>query len=216
MAKILIAEDDAAFRSSLAETILDLGHEPVAAESGEKVLTLLETNRAGLALVDLRMRGMDGLEVLRRIKSHPQHSDLPVVILTAFADSENTIEAMKLGAFDHLTKPIGRDDLAMLLSRALARPRAYSQTPSAASGGDLGWVTQGQLDPDFEAVAWHLKPGIVSGIVHTKFGYHLIIVEGHQPAGTEPFEAVRASVREYLMTQKAADVVNAVAKLTVP
>ena len=136
MAKILIAEDDAAFRSSLAETILDLGHEPVAAESGEKVLTLLETNRAGLALVDLRMRGMDGLEVLRRIKSHPQHSDLPVVILTAFADSENTIEAMKLGAFDHLTKPIGRDDLAMLLSRALARPRAYSQTPSAASGGD--------------------------------------------------------------------------------
>ena len=136
MAKILIAEDDAAFRSSLAETILDLGHEPVAAESGEKVLTLLETNRAGLALVDLRMRGMDGLEVLRRIKSHPQHSDLPVVILTAFADSENTIEAMKLGAFDHLTKPIGRDDLAMLLSRALARPRAYSQTPSAAGGGD--------------------------------------------------------------------------------
>jgi DNA-binding NtrC family response regulator len=136
MAKILIAEDDAAFRASLAETILDLGHEPVIADSGEKALTLLEKNCASLALVDLRMGGMDGLEVLRSIKSRPQYSDLPVVILTAFADSANTIEAMKLGAFDHLTKPIGRDHLAALLSRALARPRAYSQTAAVAGGGD--------------------------------------------------------------------------------
>jgi DNA-binding NtrC family response regulator len=128
MAKILIAEDDASFRGSLAETIVDLGHEPIAAPSGEEALTLLEKNRPSLALVDLRMRGMDGLEVLRRIKSDPRQADLPVVILTAFADSANTIEAMKLGAFDHLTKPIGRDDLATLLSRALARPRAQPAT----------------------------------------------------------------------------------------
>lgn len=133
MAKILIAEDDAAFRASLAETIVDLGHEPIAAPSGEEALSLLAKNRASLALVDLRMRGLDGLEVLRRIKSHPTHGDLPVVILTAFADSANTIEAMKLGAFDHLTKPIGRDELAALLSRALARPRAQ---PATAGPGD--------------------------------------------------------------------------------
>jgi two-component system NtrC family response regulator len=136
MAKILIAEDDAAFRASLAETIVDLGHESIAAASGEEALTLLEKNRAALALVDLRMRGMDGLEVLRRIKSHPAHGDLPVVILTAFADSANTIEAMKLGAFDHLTKPIGRDDLAALLSRALARPRMHAQTAAPAGRDD--------------------------------------------------------------------------------
>jgi EpsD family peptidyl-prolyl cis-trans isomerase len=92
--------------------------------------------------------------------------------------------------------------------------KKYSGDASAESGGDLGWVTKGQLDSDFEAVAWDLKPGVVSGIVHTKFGYHLILVEGRQPAGMEPFEAVKASIREYLMTQKAADVVNAVAKLT--
>jgi DNA-binding NtrC family response regulator len=131
MAKILIAEDDAAFRGSLVETIVDLGHEAIAASSGEEALALLEKNRAGLALVDLRMSGMDGLEVLRRIKSDPQQADLPVVILTAFAGSANTIEAMKLGAFDHLTKPIGREDLATLLSRALARPR--TQTTSATT-----------------------------------------------------------------------------------
>jgi DNA-binding NtrC family response regulator len=136
MAKILIAEDNATFRASLAETIVDLGHEVIVASSGEEALTLLEKNRASLALVDLRMRGLDGLEVLHRIKSHPAHGDLPVVILTAFADSANTIEAMKLGAFDHLTKPIGRDDLATLLSRVLARPRAHPQTAAVADGGD--------------------------------------------------------------------------------
>lgn|GEM_PF-409686 len=92
--------------------------------------------------------------------------------------------------------------------------KKYSEDASAPSGGDLGWVTKGQLDPDFEAVAWNLKPGVMSGIVLTKFGYHLIMVEGKQPPGTEPFESVKAGVREYLMTQKAADVVNAVAKLT--
>jgi parvulin-like peptidyl-prolyl isomerase len=73
---------------------------------------------------------------------------------------------------------------------------------------------KGQLDPDFEKAAWELKPGAVSGIVHSKFGYHLIMVEGRQPAGTESYDAVRASVREFLITQKAADVVSTVAKLT--
>jgi len=92
--------------------------------------------------------------------------------------------------------------------------KKYSEDASAESGGDLGWVTKGQLDSDFEAVAWNLKPGVISGIVQTKFGYHLIMVEGRQAPGTEPFEVVKSGVREYLMTQKAADVVNAVAKLT--
>jgi peptidyl-prolyl cis-trans isomerase C len=92
--------------------------------------------------------------------------------------------------------------------------KKYSEDGAAASGGDLGWITKGQTDPDFEVAAWNMKPGTLSGIVESKFGFHLIYVEGRQPAGTEPFEAVRASLREYLMTQKASDVVNAVTKLT--
>lgn len=92
--------------------------------------------------------------------------------------------------------------------------KKYSEDASGESGGDLGWVTKGQLDSEFESVAWDLKTGVMSGIVKTKFGYHLIFVEGRQAPGTEPFEAVKAAVREFLMNQKAADVVNAVAKLT--
>lgn len=92
--------------------------------------------------------------------------------------------------------------------------KKYSEDASAESGGDLGWITKGQTDPDFEYAAWNIKVGVLSGIVQSKFGFHLILVMGRQAAGTEPLEAVKSSVREYLILQKAADVVTAVSKLT--
>jgi peptidyl-prolyl cis-trans isomerase C len=92
--------------------------------------------------------------------------------------------------------------------------RQYSEDASGENGGDLGWLIKGQLDPDFEAAAWNLKIGIPSGIVETKFGYHLILVDDKQPAGTEPFSDAKASIREYLMTQHAAEVMETVGRLT--
>jgi EpsD family peptidyl-prolyl cis-trans isomerase len=112
----------------------------------------------------------------------------------------------------------GKPDPATMAKLHLAHfadaAKKYSEDASAESGGDLGWMSKGQLDPDFEAAAWALKPGVISGIVKSKFGYHLILVEGKQPEGTEPFDVVKSGIREYLMTQKAADVVNAVSRLT--
>ena len=112
----------------------------------------------------------------------------------------------------------GKPDAATMAKLRLAHfadaAKKYSEDSSGESGGDLGWMSKGQLDPVFEAAAWGLKPGIVSGVVHSKFGYHLILVEGKEPAGIEPFDAVKSGIREYLMTQKASDVVNAVARLT--
>jgi peptidyl-prolyl cis-trans isomerase C len=92
--------------------------------------------------------------------------------------------------------------------------KRYSEDPSAESGGDLGWITKGQTDADFETAAWSLKPGTMSGIIQSKFGYHLIFVEDRQEPGTEPFDSVKSSIREFLITQKATDVVMAVTKLT--
>jgi EpsD family peptidyl-prolyl cis-trans isomerase len=95
-----------------------------------------------------------------------------------------------------------------------AAAKKYSEDGSAQSGGDLGWIVKGQTDPDFEKAAWDMKTGVLSGIIKSKFGYHLILVEGRQAPGTEPFETVRSNVREYLMTQKATDVVMSVTRLT--
>jgi EpsD family peptidyl-prolyl cis-trans isomerase len=92
--------------------------------------------------------------------------------------------------------------------------KKYSEDGSGASGGDLGWIVKGQTDPDFEKAAWDMKTGVLSGIIKSKFGYHLILVEGRQARGTEPFDSVRSSIREYLMTQKATDVVMSVTRLT--
>ena len=118
MPSILIVDDDAAMRDSLAETITDLGYAAVAKESGTAALDYLRTRPVDAVLLDLRMPGLDGIEVLKRIQSIAAAP--PVAVLTAFATAANTIEAMRLGAFDHLTKPIGRQDVAGLLARMLS------------------------------------------------------------------------------------------------
>jgi DNA-binding NtrC family response regulator len=129
MSSVLIVDDDAAIREALSEALADLGHTPATVTGGAAALSWLERHRADAVLLDLRMPGMDGMEVLRRIRATPNPP--PVVILTAVPTSHNTIEAMRLGAADHLAKPIGRVDLSALLNRVLA---AQEKTqPSAAT-----------------------------------------------------------------------------------
>jgi two-component system NtrC family response regulator len=118
MPNILIVDDDAALRSSIVETLGDLGHVPITAADGAQALDILRRQRVDAVLLDLRMPGMDGLEVLARIVKMPDAP--PTAILTAVANATNTIEAMRLGAADHLTKPIGRSDLLALIDRMLA------------------------------------------------------------------------------------------------
>lgn len=118
MAVILIADDEAALRDALAEALGDLGHRAVEAPDGPAALAALEREAIDAVLLDLRMPGMDGLEVLRRMRERAGMAP-PVAVLTAYAGAGNTIEAMRLGAFDHLTKPIGRAALAELLARML-------------------------------------------------------------------------------------------------
>jgi two-component system NtrC family response regulator len=129
MANVLIVDDDPAMRESLCEALTDLGHAPQTAASGREALAAL-SGMVDAVLLDLKMPGMDGIEVLRRIRS--QESPPAVVVLTAFASAENTIEAMRLGAFDHLTKPIGRDELKSLLERLLPRRRPVAGASKAS------------------------------------------------------------------------------------
>ena len=137
MANVLIVDDDAALREGLAETVADLGHAPRVAASGREALAALVGDNIDCVLLDLRMPGgMDGIEVLRRIRE--ENDAPPVIVLTAFATAENTIEAMRLGAFDHLTKPIGRLELDALLKRLPQRGIPLAADGAGESGTLIG------------------------------------------------------------------------------
>jgi len=131
MANILIVDDDAAFRDGLAETLADLGHRAVEAASGRAALSALRDG-GGIECVflDFRLPDLDGLAVLAQLRDDPALAAIPVVMLTAHATSDNTIEAMRLGAFDHLTKPIGRRDIAQLLERIVSANQPPAPVPS--------------------------------------------------------------------------------------
>jgi peptidyl-prolyl cis-trans isomerase C len=102
----------------------------------------------------------------------------------------------------------------VLLNFFKAAARQYSQDGSAASGGDLGWVPRGKTDPAFEAAAFDTKPGTISPVVTSQFGYHLIYVEESKPGGALPFDAVKDNVRERLLSERSSDIIAAVTRLT--
>lgn len=129
MSTVLIVDDDAALRDAVVTALSDLGYETAQAGEGAAALAWLSHNRADAVLLDLRMPGMDGMDVLQRIRARPDAP--PVAVLTAVPTSDNTIEAMRLGAADHLAKPIGRDGLRALLERMLP---AKDMSPAASSG----------------------------------------------------------------------------------
>ena len=121
MATILIADDDDAVRDGLAEAISDLGHRVVEAADGVAAVAAATRERPDAVLLDLRMPGpLDGMGALRQLRARPGAP--PVAILTAYASAANTIEAMRVGAFDHLTKPVGRAELGDLVARMLRAP----------------------------------------------------------------------------------------------
>ena len=92
MATVLIADDDLALREGLAETIADLGYRPIGASNGRIALEIAGRENIDAVLLDLRIPGMDGLEILRRLRELPAGAP-PVTILTAHASASNTIEA---------------------------------------------------------------------------------------------------------------------------
>ncbi|MBB3813024.1 two-component system NtrC family response regulator [Xanthomonas arboricola] len=141
MARILIIDDDAAFLATLQATLRSLGHTVIAVDNGADGLMRLREGGIALAFVDFRMPGMDGIQVLRARADDPRARQVPLVMLTAYASSGNTIEAMTLGAFDHLVKPVGRADIVEVVERALAsRADANADTAASEPSDDDGLV----------------------------------------------------------------------------
>ncbi len=125
MSTILVVDDKEMMRESVCETLRRAGMEVVGAEDGERALQLAAQKRPDAVVSDLRMPGMDGLELLRRLKEVDE--DLPVVLMTAFGAVDTAIRAMKLGAFDYITKPFEGDELVIAVKRAIRHARVVRE-----------------------------------------------------------------------------------------
>jgi DNA-binding NtrC family response regulator len=117
--KILVVDDEASARTPLAELLRQADYEVETAADGFKALGRLEEFEPDLVLTDLNMPGMDGVELLRKVKEHDP--ERPVVLMTAFGGVETAVSAMKEGAADYLTKPLNTDELEIILERAVER-----------------------------------------------------------------------------------------------
>jgi two-component system response regulator HydG len=117
VATILIIDDNDTIREGLAHTVKKLGHEAIVAANGAAGIEAFKGKRADFVITDLKMDGATGVEVLRAISA--LDPDVPIMLLTGFGTVETAVEAMKLGAFDFVTKPIQTEVVRRKVERAL-------------------------------------------------------------------------------------------------
>ena len=121
MEKILIIEDEKNLRRSLALTLEMEGYNVVEANSGEEGLRKLDSEEIDVVVTDVRLPGMDGIQIIREVKS--RRPDVEVLVMTAFGSIENAVEALQEGASDYITKPFKENEFRVRLQKALAQRR---------------------------------------------------------------------------------------------
>jgi DNA-binding NtrC family response regulator len=128
MSKLLLIDDEADVQYSFRRIFDSADIEITTASSGEEGLVLIPKIKPDLVLMDIRMGGITGLETLRRIRQ--MDTKLLVILMTAYGSTQTTIEAMKLGAYDYLTKPFDIPKLKELVAKALKAARDMKQVVS--------------------------------------------------------------------------------------
>ncbi|HET9407382.1 MAG TPA: sigma-54 dependent transcriptional regulator [Candidatus Sulfotelmatobacter sp.] len=123
--KLLIVDDELSVRDSLGKWFREEGYEIGTAESASDALTRMAEGHWDLALLDIKMRGTDGIELQRRL--HELDPDLIVIMMTGYASVETAVTALKNGAYDYVSKPLDPDEIAHLVKKALAHKRAEQE-----------------------------------------------------------------------------------------
>lgn len=115
--KILVIDDDTSLRRVLEYNLQEAGYQVVSAEDGEKGVRLFTEEAPALVITDMKMPGMDGMQVLKAVKE--RSPETLVIMITAFGTVDIAVEAMKAGAYDYITKPFNRDELRLTVAKAL-------------------------------------------------------------------------------------------------
>jgi two-component system KDP operon response regulator KdpE len=154
LSRVLVADDDAAIRKVVRDALMKTGHDGETAVDGEEAQALLEAGKFDLVITDLNMPRVDGLELVRRIRTA---SEVPILVLTVRQEEREKVRLLDAGADDYVTKPFG---VAELLARArslLRRTEGRPDAPPLARWGDI------EVDRDARIVrrqgqAVHLTP----------------------------------------------------------
>ena len=124
--RLLLVDDEEDFRTTLANRLRKREFEVTQAESGSRALEAIKAQAIDVAIVDVKMAGMDGLEILREIKRAAP--GVEVIMLTGHASVESGVEGMRLGAFDYLMKPCDINDLVLKVEDAFQRKLAQAKS----------------------------------------------------------------------------------------
>jgi len=115
--KILVIDDDASLRRVVEYNLQEAGYQVLSAASGEAGMSLFAEETPALVITDMKMPGMDGMQVLKAVKERAPET--LVIMVTAFGTVDVAVEAMKAGAYDYITKPFNRDELRLVVAKAL-------------------------------------------------------------------------------------------------
>lgn len=152
---ILIVDDEANLRKTLAEILRARGYQILEADDGSTAIELLGTTVPDLIFSDWKMPRVGGEKVLEYLREHPPLSSVPVIVITAYGSSHSAIEAIRLGAYDFVTKPFDLDEIVVTAERALDHSslnreviRLHSQTapPYVPGAGRLVGISGPMLD----------------------------------------------------------------------
>ncbi|MFP4452914.1 MAG: response regulator [Desulfobacterales bacterium] len=116
--KILLVDDEEEFVTTLAERLEIRGFMAEAATSGKQALELIENLDFDVAILDVKMPGMDGVQVMEKIRE--LHPDVPVILLTGYGSTDEGLQGVDKGAFDYLMKPLDIEELISKIHEALA------------------------------------------------------------------------------------------------
>jgi len=156
---VLIVDDEKNIRLTLSQSLTALGLEADTAVNGEEALKKIEATDFGLVLLDLKMPGLSGIEVLRRLRQ--QRPRVHVVIITAYGTVESAVEAMKLGAVDFVQKPFSPQEIRRVVEGVLARDK-----PGLGTGDDyashMALARRDVEQKHFTAAAEHVRRALAA------------------------------------------------------
>jgi DNA-binding NtrC family response regulator len=126
--RILVIDDEAVIRNGCALIISDIGHSAETCSTGQAGLESITNSPPDIILLDLKLPDVDGLEILRSVKQ--TKPDVCIIVMTGYATVQTAVEAMKLGAFDYLSKPFSDDELILSVGRAVQTKRLVEENRS--------------------------------------------------------------------------------------